>query len=256
MSGAGTTRAGRRVLVLGGTSEIALAIVRELQSRLPRQVMLAGRDAAGLERAAEELRAAGCSPVYTGTIDALHTAEHAGEIAAAFDRLAGADIVILAVGVLGERGGLPSDIAAAVELLQANTVGAGSMLLHSADRLRRDGGGSDRRALLGRRRAPAARKRRLRRIEGGPSTPSRRGSETSCAEDGVRILVVRPGFVKTRMTEGLDPAPLATTPEGVARVTVQALDGVAPTVWAPAALRWVMLVLRLLPRPIFRRLKQ
>lgn len=255
MSGAGTTRAGRRVLVLGGTSEIALAIVRELQSRLPRQVMLAGRDAAGLERAAEELRAAGCSPVYTGTIDALHTAEHAGEIAAAFDRLAGADIVILAVGVLGERGGLPSDIPAAVELLQANTVGAGSMLLHSADRLRRDGGGS----IVVLSSVAAERPRRANAVYGASKAgldSLAQGLGDELGEDGVRILVVRPGFVKTRMTEGLDPAPLATTPEGVARVTVQALDGVAPTVWAPAALRWVMLVLRLLPRPIFRRLKQ
>jgi decaprenylphospho-beta-D-erythro-pentofuranosid-2-ulose 2-reductase len=255
LSGAGTTRAGRRVLVLGGTSEIALAIVRELQSRLPRQVMLAGRDAAGLERAAEELRAAGCSPVYTGTIDALHTAEHAGEIAAAFDRLAGADIVILAVGVLGERGGLPSDIPAAVELLQANTVGAGSMLLHSADRLRRDGGGS----IVVLSSVAAERPRRANAVYGASKAgldSLAQGLGDELGEDGVRILVVRPGFVKTRMTEGLDPAPLATTPEGVARVTVQALDGVAPTVWAPAALRWVMLVLRLLPRPIFRRLKQ
>ena len=75
-------------------------------------------------------------------------------------------------------------------------------------------------------------------------------------EQGVRVLVVRPGFVKTRMTAGLDPAPLATTPEAVARVTVEALDGVGHTVWAPAMMRWVMLVLRLLPRPIFRRMKQ
>lgn len=243
------------MLVLGGTSEIALAIVRELQRRLPREVVLAGRDPAALERAAEDLRAAGCSPVRTSTIDALQSAGHPQEIGAAFDELGGADIVILAVGVLGERGGLPADIPAAVELLQANTVGAASMLLHTAERLRRDGGGS----IVVLSSVAAERPRRANAVYGASKAALdslAQGLGDELGEDGVRILVVRPGFVKTRMTEGLDPAPFATTPEGVARVTVHALDGVAPTVWAPAALRWVMLLMRLLPRPIFRRIKQ
>jgi decaprenylphospho-beta-D-erythro-pentofuranosid-2-ulose 2-reductase len=74
--------------------------------------------------------------------------------------------------------------------------------------------------------------------------------------DNVRVLVVRPGFVHTRMTRGLKPAPLSSTPMEVARVTVEGLDGHSHTVWAPPALRWVMLAVRLLPRPIFRRIEQ
>jgi decaprenylphospho-beta-D-erythro-pentofuranosid-2-ulose 2-reductase len=71
---------------------------------------------------------------------------------------------------------------------------------------------------------------------------------------GPRVLVVRPGFVKTRMTAGLRPAPFATTPEAVAEATVRALRGRAHTVWVPAVLRLVFAVLRHLPRPLFRRL--
>ncbi len=70
----------------------------------------------------------------------------------------------------------------------------------------------------------------------------------------MRVLVVRPGFVTTRMTAGLKPAPLAVTPEAVAEATVRALAGRAHTVWVPGRLRFVFAVLRHLPRPIFRRL--
>jgi decaprenylphospho-beta-D-erythro-pentofuranosid-2-ulose 2-reductase len=76
------------------------------------------------------------------------------------------------------------------------------------------------------------------------------------ADSNVRVLVVRPGFVRTRMTRGLEPAPLSTTPEAVANVVVQGLDSGAHTIWAPRPLRWLMLMVRMLPRPILRRMKQ
>jgi decaprenylphospho-beta-D-erythro-pentofuranosid-2-ulose 2-reductase len=74
------------------------------------------------------------------------------------------------------------------------------------------------------------------------------------AGSGVRVLVVRPGFVKDRMTAGLKPAPFATTPEVVAATTVRALSGRAHTVWAPGALRPMFAALRHVPRPLYRRL--
>jgi decaprenylphospho-beta-D-erythro-pentofuranosid-2-ulose 2-reductase len=74
------------------------------------------------------------------------------------------------------------------------------------------------------------------------------------AGDGVRIVVVRPGFVHTRMTEGLEPVPFATTIEAVAEATVVALTGSAHTVWVPSTLRYVFAVLRHLPRWLYRRL--
>jgi decaprenylphospho-beta-D-erythro-pentofuranosid-2-ulose 2-reductase len=73
-------------------------------------------------------------------------------------------------------------------------------------------------------------------------------------ERDLRMLVVRPGFVRTRMTEGLRPAPLATSPGAVAAVTVEAMDRGARTVWAPRALRAVTLAMALVPRPLFRRI--
>jgi decaprenylphospho-beta-D-erythro-pentofuranosid-2-ulose 2-reductase len=74
------------------------------------------------------------------------------------------------------------------------------------------------------------------------------------AASGVQVLVVRPGFVTTRMTAGLKRAPMSTTPEVVAQATVAGLASGAHTVWVPGKLRWVFAILRHLPRAVFRRL--
>jgi decaprenylphospho-beta-D-erythro-pentofuranosid-2-ulose 2-reductase len=72
----------------------------------------------------------------------------------------------------------------------------------------------------------------------------------------VRVVVVRPGFVHTRMTRGLDPAPLASTPAVVAATVVAGLESGAQTIWAPRPVRLLMLVMRMIPRPLFRRIKR
>jgi decaprenylphospho-beta-D-erythro-pentofuranosid-2-ulose 2-reductase len=71
---------------------------------------------------------------------------------------------------------------------------------------------------------------------------------------GVQVMIVRPGFVHTKMTAGVEAAPLATTPEKVADAIVDGLQRGREIVWVPGVMRWVMSVLRHVPRPIFRRL--
>jgi decaprenylphospho-beta-D-erythro-pentofuranosid-2-ulose 2-reductase len=245
----------RRVIVLGGTSEIALAIVRELQRRSPREVALLGRDPDALGRAAEALRTEGCSRVITLALEALDTSSHEEILARAFTELGGGDIVIVAVGVLGERGGLPADITAAVGVLQVNVVGAGSLLLHAAQRMREAGGG----ALVVLSSVAAERPRRANVVYGASKAgldALARGLSDALHEDAVRVLVVRPGFVHTRMTRGLAPAPLASNPQAVAGVVADGLERGSQTVWAPPSLRWLMLLVRMLPGPLFRRMKQ
>jgi decaprenylphospho-beta-D-erythro-pentofuranosid-2-ulose 2-reductase len=255
VSSAPAASAGRRVIVLGGYSEIALATVRELLLRGPREVALVGRNPDALSRAAEDLRLAGSPRVLTLELDALDTERHAEVLGAAFDALGGADIVILAVGVLGERGGPPADAPGAVGVLQTNVVAAGSLLMNAARRLCEGGGG----ALVVFSSVAAERPRRANAVYGASKAgldALAQGLGDALWEQGVRVLVVRPGFVHTRMTQGLPPAPLSTTPEAVARVIVGGLDRRVPTVWAPPALRWLMILVRMLPRSLFRRIEQ
>jgi decaprenylphospho-beta-D-erythro-pentofuranosid-2-ulose 2-reductase len=163
--------------------------------------------------------------------------------------------VLLAVGVLGERGGLPEDMGGALEVLQVNVVGAGSLLMQAAKGLREAGGG----ALVVLSSVAAERPRGANAVYGASkaaldSLAQALGDDLH--QEGVHVLVVRPGFVRTRMTAGLAPAPMATTPEVVGEVVLDGLQRGAHTVWAPRTLRWVMLVMRMLPREIFRRIRQ
>jgi decaprenylphospho-beta-D-erythro-pentofuranosid-2-ulose 2-reductase len=248
-----SSSSGRRIVVLGGTSEIALATVRELAATAPREVALLGRDGARLAAAAEALTRDGCGGVSTIEVDALATEQHEAAVATAFERLGGADIVILAVGLLGERGGLPDDVEDAVDVLRVNVVGAGSLLIWAARRLEAQRHGT----LIVFSSVAGERVRRSNVVYGAAKAgldALARGLGDALHKRGVRVMVVRPGFVHTRMTRGLDAAPLSIGPDAVARAVVRGLDRGDSVVWAPPSLRWLMLVLRLLPRRIFRRI--
>ena len=72
---------------------------------------------------------------------------------------------------------------------------------------------------------------------------------------GVRVVCVRPGFVRTAMTAGLPVPPFAGEPDSVARVVLRAIDRGTPVVYAPPIWRWIMLAIRLLPRAVMRRVR-
>jgi len=246
-------RSPRRVLVIGGSSEIAGAIAAELVGDGARELVLAGRDAAALSRTGEELRAKGAERVETVMLDAARTFGHREALRGAFETLGEVDVAILAVGVLGARGGLPEDIPAAVEVLRVNTVGAGSLLMETVRLLREQGSGT----LVVLSSVAAERARASNAVYCASKAGLDALAEALDDElrgEGVRVMVVRPGFVRTRMTAGLPEAPFATSAQVVARETVRGLRRRAHTVWAPAGLRWVMLAMRLLPRGLFRRI--
>jgi decaprenylphospho-beta-D-erythro-pentofuranosid-2-ulose 2-reductase len=242
-----------RVLVLGGTSEIASAIVRRIGVRGPTEAVLAGRDNDGLEAVASELRQAGLQRVLTTPLEATALDDHDGAVRRGVELLGGTDIVILAVGVLSEREALPRDIPAAMRALEVGAVGAGSLLLHAAQVLREQQSGTI--VVLS---SVAAERPRA----SNPVYCAAKAALDALAQglaDGlrttpVRIVVVRPGFVRTRMTRGLKAAPFATDADSVAVVAVRGLEHRTQTVWAPPYLRWVMAAIRLLPRGLFRRL--
>jgi decaprenylphospho-beta-D-erythro-pentofuranosid-2-ulose 2-reductase len=244
----------RRVIVLGGTSEIALAVVRALAEHEAVSVALLGRDPDGLAKAAEQLTMAGAAEALCVELDALNRDRHAAALADAADQLGGVDLVVLAVGVLGARGGLPDDIPAALDVLEVNVVIAGSLLMHAATLLRAAGGGT----LVVLSSVAAVRVRAANAVYGASKAALdglAQGIGDALHGDKVRVVVVRPGFVRTRMTRGLKAPPGASTPEAVAKAVTAGLASGAQTIWVPGALRWVMLVMRLLPSSVMRRIK-
>jgi decaprenylphospho-beta-D-erythro-pentofuranosid-2-ulose 2-reductase len=243
----------RRVLLIGGTSEIGLAIVRRLASAGPVRPFLLGRDGDGLARACASLERAGVPATEYGLLDADALDTHEEAIAAAFDRAGGFDVVVLAVGVLGAQAGLDADRAQSLGVMRVNFLGAGSLLLASLGALRRQRRGT----LVVLSSVGAERPRASNAIYGAAKAgldSLAQGLADSVAGSGARVVVVRPGFVRTRMTAGLAAAPFATTVEAVAEATVGALARGDHTVWVPRVLRYVFAVLRHLPRPIYRRL--
>lgn len=239
----------RRVLLIGGTSEIGLAIVRRLGVDGPVRAFLLGRDPDGLARAAASL---GPDAEYE-LVDADAVDAHEATVARAFERVGGFDVVVLAVGVLGAQAGLDADRSTAIEVMRVNFLGAGSLLLAALAALRRQSHGT----LVVLSTVAGERVRASNAIYGAARAGLdglAQGLADSLAGSGVRVLVVRPGFVRTRMTAGLKPAPFATSADAVAAATVRALASGEHTIWVPRALRYVFAVLRHLPRPIYRRL--
>jgi len=241
------------VLVLGGGSEIALATVRELVAGRTRRVILAARRPEALEGEAAELRAAGADVVALVAFDADDVERHAGFIDEVFDAHGDLDVVLVAVGVLGEQAAAERDPAVAAGVLHTNFTGLAAAMIAAAERLRAQGHGT----LVVLSSVAGERARRSNFVYGASKAgldAFAQGLGDALHGSGVRVMVVRPGFVATKMTAGLKPAPLSTTPEAVASAIVAGLAGGAHTVWVPGALRVVFSALRHLPRPLFRRL--
>ncbi|MBI3647425.1 MAG: decaprenylphospho-beta-D-erythro-pentofuranosid-2-ulose 2-reductase [Actinobacteria bacterium] len=241
-------------LFLGGGSDIGLATARALVARGTQKVVLAARSPDELALQVEELRARGAAEVEVVPFDALATASHEAFVDEMFERFGDVDLVVLAFGVLGDQHAMEKDTAAALEVARTNYVGAVSVLLPVARKLREQGHGAI--AVLSS--VAGERGRRSNFVYGS----SKAGLDVFCqglgdllAGEGVQLLVVRPGFVRSKMTAHLDPVPFSTTPGAVARAILVGLERKADVVWVPSKLRWVMSGLRHLPRTVFRRLE-
>jgi len=244
---------GQRLLVLGGASELGAAIAERLVADGCRTVVLAGRHEAAMAPVGDRVRRAGATEVATVAWDATDIGSHAAAIEQAF-ALAGGDldVVVLAAGVLGSQEAFDADPASAAEAVAANYGGAVSTLLHVAGRLRTQGHG----AIVVLSSVAGERVRAANYVYGSTKAgldAFAQGLGDSLVGTGVDVLVVRPGWVKTPMTEGMDPAPFATTPDVVAAAVADGLTKGRAVVWAPGILRVVFAAFRHLPRPLWRK---
>jgi decaprenylphospho-beta-D-erythro-pentofuranosid-2-ulose 2-reductase len=239
------------MLLLGGTSEIGLAVAAKFAATHPLRVVLAARPSDRLAAAAARLRELGCA-VSTLAFDARAPQTHAEVVDKAFAD-GDLDVVVVAFGVLGDQEKAWTDLDAALELAEVNYTAAVSVGVLVGRRLADQGHGS----LVALSSVAGERARRSNFVYGSTKAGMDAfysGLTEALRPSGVHVAVIRPGFVHTKMTEGLKPAPLSVTPEQVADVVVDAVRTRRELAWAPAPLRFVMSVLRHVPRPIFRRL--
>jgi decaprenylphospho-beta-D-erythro-pentofuranosid-2-ulose 2-reductase len=252
---AGRTAAGpatkpAKVLLIGGTSEIGQAILAALDLGPDTEVVLAGRDAERMRAAASGLRARVTTVNYDAT-------DQAGQqvLPAAVFAAGPPDLVISAAGILTPQEELDADPRQAAVLIDTNFTSHVSILLAIAARLREAGRGT----IVVLSSVAAVRPRKANFVYGAAKAgldAFARGLADSLHGTGVRVLLVRPGFVTGRMTAGMDPAPLASTPAQVGAGVANALAANAASVWVPRSVGMLAIAMRLIPRPLWRRLRR
>lgn len=240
------------ILLLGGTSDIGLAIVRELLSPAARTVVLACRDVAKGEQAAAGLRHASLA-VDVVAFDADETSTHEAVVADVAARHGDIDLAIVAFALLGDGAVTSTDPAAAAAIAHTNFTANVTATIAVANRMRAQGHGGI--VLLSS--VAGERVRKQNPVYGGTKAGIdgfAQGLGDALADAGVHMMVVRPGFVHSAMTAGLTAAPFSATPEQVASVVAKGLRSRRRTVWVPGILRVVFMALRHTPGPVWRRL--
>ena len=239
------------VLVLGGRSEIGLEVAARLAPGSV--VVLAARRADELDEEAARVRAAGASAVHCIEFDADDTAAHP----AWFEQLIGEHgrigVAVLAFGVLGDQARAERDPAHALAVVHTDFVAQVSVLTVLAGLMRTAGRGQ----IVVFSSIAGVRVRRANYVYGAAKAGLdgfASGLGDALHGSGVQLLLVRPGFVIGRMTAGMRPAPLSSTPAQVADAVVDGLRRGRTRVWVPGALRSLAAVARLVPQPVWRRM--
>lgn len=238
-----------RILIIGATSSIAEATARRYAARGAR-LFLVGRDAARLEAIAADLRIRGAE-AQVHALDLLDTAGHEPMLAAAWSALGGVDVALIAHGTLPDG----DACAASVELSMREFAANGGSVIALGT------------ALAQRLQAPATlavissvagdRGRASNYLYGSAKaavTAFTSGLRQKLHRAGVNVLTIKPGFVDTPMTKAFKKGALWATPDQIAAGIIKAVDRRAAVAYLPGFWRAIMLVIKHIPEPIFRRI--
>lgn len=243
----------QKILLLGGTSEIGVSICQALLERGPAQVVLAARAGSPhLDDAVRQLTEAGASSVDVINFNALNFASHPGVINEAFTG-GDVDVAIVAFGTLGDAEELWQDQAKAVAAAQVNYTGAVSVGVLLAEKFKEQGHGT----IVALSSVAGVKVRRSNFVYGSTKAGFD-GFYTQLGEAlrdfGVKVITVRPGQVRTRMSADVKEAPLTVDRHEVAEAVVDAIDNGESIVWVHPLFKYVMFVLKNIPAAILRKL--
>lgn len=242
-----------KVVVLGGTTGMGRAITRQLVERGDR-VFLLGMDEADLVKSAADLTARGKAGEVGYALCNLEQPDgFAPALDAADEALGSFDAVVVTAAMFASQEALEDDIELTRRLVTVNYANTVVFCEHARKRLLSRGGGR----LVVFSSVAGDRGRKPVVIYGSSKAGIAaylEGLDHRYHSAGLSVTCVKPGFVKTGMTAGLKPPPFAGEPDGVARQVIRAMDRRSPMVYAPGIWALVMMVIRVLPRFVMRRI--
>jgi decaprenylphospho-beta-D-erythro-pentofuranosid-2-ulose 2-reductase len=243
-----------KAVLLGATRGMGRAVAQEL-AREGESLFLLGRNPEELALSARDLEIRGApEPVGHAPCDLQDPAGFAAALDAADAALGGFDTVVVSAGLFGTQEKLEADASLLRDLLLANFTHTVLFCEEARARLLARGGGT----LCVFSSVAGERGRKPVVLYGASKAGLSRyleGLDHRYRGDGLVTICVKPGFVRTSMTEGLAPPPFAGEPQAVARTVVRALRRGTPEVYAPPIWRWIMAVVRMLPRAVMRRVE-
>jgi short-subunit dehydrogenase len=242
---------GRVLVVFGGRSEIGVELATRLAAGST--VVLAARRADHLDNQVAAIRAAGAAAVHTREFDADDLSSHGPLVDAIIAEHGPIGTAVLAFGILGDQARAEKDASHAAAIVHTDFTAQVSLLTVLVAAMRSAGRG----AIVAFSSIAGTRVRRANYVYGSAKAGLDgfvAGLTDAVHGSGVQVLLVRPGFVVGRMTEGMTPAPMSSTPAQVADATARALRKGRRTVWVPAPLALLALAFRMTPRFIWRRM--
>ena len=241
-----------KVLFLGASKGMGRALARRMAEAGANLVLL-GRDLEDLRRSAADLQVHGAASVNVVFCDLLEPAGFTRAFDEAQALLSGFDTVVVTAGLFAAQAALEADVELTKTLLTADFTNTVLFCEEARKRLLAAGGGT----LCVFSSVAGERGRKPVLLYGAAKAGLSHyleGLDHKFRAQGLHTICVKPGFVKTSMTAGLKPPPFAGEPDDVARAVMQAIQKGTPEVYAPGIWRWVMLVIRLLPRTVMRRI--
>jgi len=241
-----------KVVLLGASQGMGRALARLLAER-GEQLFLLEHRPDPLQRSADDLQVRGAKgPVGTAPCDLLRPETFATALDRAEQQLGGFDTVIVTAGLFGTQQQLEDDAEFAARVLTADFTNVVLFCEEARKRLLARGGGT----LCVFSSVAGERGRKPVILYGSAKAGLScylEGLDHKFRAEGLKTVCVKPGFVKTGMTAGLDPPPFAGEPRDVARRVLWAVDRGKPEIYAPAMWRWVMCAIRNMPRYVMRR---
>lgn len=240
------------VLILGATSAIARATAVAFAAR-GKALYLASRDLDELQRLATDLRLRYGVEVRYGMFDAEATETHEAFLQSVIEAMPDVSGVVLAFGYLGDQQAA-RDFKVGAKVIAANFTGAASILSHCANYLEP----KQRGFIIGIASVAGDRGRQSNYVYGaakGALALYLQGLRNRLFASGVRVITIKPGFVDTAMTYGLPGLFLVASPQDIGERIVATLDKSADVVYLPWFWRYIMLIIKYIPEPIFKRMK-